>query len=838
MIPLDLLIVLSSRIIAAVANLAAVAIFTRMVATPIYGLYILIFSYAFIIYGVFVQWLHIAFFALARKEISGAQIATLLTLALAALCLFTTGASIAAISGIITWQFAAALCALTAGLSLYNIAVEISRTMLKSRLLAAVLLTRSICLIPFGVTALAIDTSAASLAFGLAFAYLAGGLVIVPWLLTQGLGRFDIALVQPFLKYGWPLLLSFGVMGVAQNTDRILIGNLIDAQTLGSYAAIADILRQSFTVLGEAVALSIISEARHEYVSGVDRAAKSQELLTFAFRTLIGVVTLGATFLISFKSELVQVILGPPFRPLATELFPFLVVAYSIFVFRAYFFGQTIYFQASSMLELMSAIVTILTIVALAYLLTPVWGIYGYAFALAAAQIAAITIFIFGDRSQFRMPVCWRSTVEGLALGFAIVVLCQSIDLIGNQGIEWKVIALKMLVFSIGCMIALWRFDPFSIGTMCAGYLRSARPAPDTILDNRLRLLMIIKFRSVGGTQTLAGLIKNGLNERDFAITEFYLYPSPSASLLQRLKGLIRAAIFILTGRFQAICTFDVMASLLAGVFGSLARCPVRMVHQTVLPEQVASIQRGLDLIAGTIGLYSINVTNSVTTTNAFASYPSAYRRKIELIPHGVAIPHQSLSRSETWKKFGIPSDGKILLNIGRLANQKNQDVVIPVLKQRLELRLVIAGDGPNAERYLSLAQSLGVGDRLHLLGAVQPKDIPNLFYASDIFVFPSTWESFGFAAVEAGMSGIPIIASDIPVLREVLCSTDIDAVSFVDTRSPEEWLAAIDRVLANDPDMAMRRESLKEVLQKIYSTENMMARYVDLLSKGRAPNL
>src|SRR5882724_874502 len=70
------LLYLGARLFAAGANLAAVAIFTRLAASDVYGGYLLIFSWAFVLYGFLGQWLGAAFFAVYAQETSTAQIGT------------------------------------------------------------------------------------------------------------------------------------------------------------------------------------------------------------------------------------------------------------------------------------------------------------------------------------------------------------------------------------------------------------------------------------------------------------------------------------------------------------------------------------------------------------------------------------------------------------------------------------------------------------------------------------------------------------------------------------------------------------------------------------------
>jgi glycosyltransferase involved in cell wall biosynthesis len=89
------------------------------------------------------------------------------------------------------------------------------------------------------------------------------------------------------------------------------------------------------------------------------------------------------------------------------------------------------------------------------------------------------------------------------------------------------------------------------------------------------------------------------------------------------------------------------------------------------------------------------------------------------------------------------------------------------------------------------LASHPALADCLHFTGAVPYTDIPRLYASSDIFVFPSLVESFGHPLVEAMASGLPVIASDIPVCREI-CG---DAALYFDPLDPEalaQTLAAL----------------------------------------------
>ncbi len=101
---------------------------------------------------------------------------------------------------------------------------------------------------------------------------------------------------------------------------------------------------------------------------------------------------------------------------------------------------------------------------------------------------------------------------------------------------------------------------------------------------------------------------------------------------------------------------------------------------------------------------------------------------------------------------------------------------------------------------------------------------------ASELFVFPSRWETFGLAAVEAAMAGVPIVGSDIDVLREVLATLDARSVRFVATEDAHALAKAIGGVLADSQAKAFAVERSTAVRQR-YSLDKMIDAYVALLS-------
>jgi glycosyltransferase involved in cell wall biosynthesis len=131
------------------------------------------------------------------------------------------------------------------------------------------------------------------------------------------------------------------------------------------------------------------------------------------------------------------------------------------------------------------------------------------------------------------------------------------------------------------------------------------------------------------------------------------------------------------------------------------------------------------------------------------------------------------------------------LLFVGELFPRKNIDTLLMAL-EGASIRLLIAGPG----------QPGPMGDRAEHLGYVPDQRLAELYAGAAALVLPSVEEGFGRPVLDAMARGVPVIASDIPALREL---TGPDAAYLVDDpRDPARWRAAADAVLGDD---ALQRE-------------------------------
>lgn len=154
--------------------------------------------------------------------------------------------------------------------------------------------------------------------------------------------------------------------------------------------------------------------------------------------------------------------------------------------------------------------------------------------------------------------------------------------------------------------------------------------------------------------------------------------------------------------------------------------------------------------------------------------------------------------REEVRRRMGMRETDEIVLTLGRQEYQKGHIYLLEAAAQlkstRPNLKVLIAGRAGNASNQLGRAV-----DRLGLAGIVtflgHRQDVGDLLAAADLFCFPSIYEGMGGAVIEAMAMGVPIVASDIPAMREVVG----DAGVLVPPGAAERLGSAIGEVL-DDP--------------------------------------
>ena len=111
-------------------------------------------------------------------------------------------------------------------------------------------------------------------------------------------------------------------------------------------------------------------------------------------------------------------------------------------------------------------------------------------------------------------------------------------------------------------------------------------------------------------------------------------------------------------------------------------------------------------------------------------------------------------------KKYSI--DGPMALFVGRIVIEKNIQVIINaargVVNKMPNAKFVIAGKGPAEQYYKDMVKSMGLSENFLFLGYVPAQDLPGLYRAADVFVFPSLFDTQGLVVLEAMATGTPAV--------------------------------------------------------------------------------
>jgi glycosyltransferase involved in cell wall biosynthesis len=225
---------------------------------------------------------------------------------------------------------------------------------------------------------------------------------------------------------------------------------------------------------------------------------------------------------------------------------------------------------------------------------------------------------------------------------------------------------------------------------------------------------------------------------------------------------------------------------------------------QRGLKAQTVFRSGGKDFYAG--DRYFTGAINHWLSTSLYNArqVEKRYARPVGVIHNGVDIDEfHPLPRSMEFRsRLGIAPDAFTLVSIGRLVGLKGLRVAIEALKNVPGAHFIIAGDGPEHARLVQQAQELGVADRIHFAGRVAHDVLPVLLADADAFVQPSIGEeSFGISLVEAMACGLPVLASKLGGMLEIVDDQpgDHQTGELLPPGDVPAWTAAIQRLATDD---------------------------------------
>jgi L-malate glycosyltransferase len=254
-------------------------------------------------------------------------------------------------------------------------------------------------------------------------------------------------------------------------------------------------------------------------------------------------------------------------------------------------------------------------------------------------------------------------------------------------------------------------------------------------------------------------------------------------------------------------------------------------------PPKVMTTLHGTDItLVGSdpsyseIVAYSIEQSDGVTAVSE--SLAAATRRQLG-VRRGIAVIPNFIDCSLYRRRpdpllrhrFAQDDETKLVIHISNFRPVKRIDAVMRVfarISEQVPARLLLVGDGTEVGTAHRLGRELGVADRTHVLGA-QELVIP-LLSAADVFLLPSEQESFGLAALEAMACEVPVVASNVGGLPEVI----EDGVSgFLHPMDDLDAMAASAVALLRDPTLHERvRSAAVRRVRREFCAERVVPMY------------
>jgi L-malate glycosyltransferase len=261
------------------------------------------------------------------------------------------------------------------------------------------------------------------------------------------------------------------------------------------------------------------------------------------------------------------------------------------------------------------------------------------------------------------------------------------------------------------------------------------------------------------------------------------------------------------------------------------------LARQLLLPRQlgVVTTLHGTDItVVGVepaffrVTQFSIQSSDRVTAVSRFlkerAESTFGITRPIEVI-YNFVDPSVFAPKKRSGLRLASP-DTRILMHASNFRPVKNIPAVIQVfseVRKRMQAKLVMVGDGPEKAGAEALARELGVERDVLFLG--NQDCMEELLPLADVFLLPSASESFGLVALEAMSAEVPVVASNVGGLPEVV---EHGVTGFLhDPDHVGGFVQSVLKLLTNEPlRRAMGRRARREARRR-FSVEEMVGRYI-----------
>jgi len=321
----------------------------------------------------------------------------------------------------------------------------------------------------------------------------------------------------------------------------------------------------------------------------------------------------------------------------------------------------------------------------------------------------------------------------------------------------------------------------------CCAHIGPVSFFPDAM--EKLSIALCITDLDVGGAERCLVELAARLDRDRFAPVVYALAPPPAGDrsclatleaagvevhfLGVRRKIQLPTAVARLTRllarqRPNVVQSFLFHANMVARLAARLAGVPV-VVSGIRVAERRSRWPLWADRLTGRL------VDRHVCVSRAVASFAEVEGRlpasKLVVIPNGIDPGRYPAPRPADLSGEGIPPERRLAAYVGRLDPQKGLvwllDGASLWLDRAADCSLVLVGSGPQRADLERIAARAGISDRVHFLGFRD--DVAAILARSDLLVLPSRWEGMPNVVLEAMASGLPVVATDVEGVAELL---------------------------------------------------------------------
>lgn len=218
----------------------------------------------------------------------------------------------------------------------------------------------------------------------------------------------------------------------------------------------------------------------------------------------------------------------------------------------------------------------------------------------------------------------------------------------------------------------------------------------------------------------------------------------------------------------------------------------------------------------------------SIPVKESLQNWIGENKLRAEVIYNGIEHDKfENAKKVNLKEQLKIEKSSKLICMIGRFNEAKDHKTLIDAFSNlEVDTTLILIGSGNTKSYYENYVKSLNIKERVRFV--VERDDIPNVLKSIDIFVLSSNWEGFGLVAIEAMASGVPVIASDIDGLKQVVG----DGAILFKKNDHKDLLGKLTKVLKSETEYDnLKYKGISRA--KEFSINNTSNKYLKLYKEG-----